>query len=130
MKRYLMVILGLCLPAQAWSLETEMLRCVRSGRILGAPVYSLVNLDSPAVPRSYYLKMTPQNPTVRPSYVKIPRPVFYGNTWIATKDSGRSGYAHIYSRGALTVIDVNLFQPRERHMNTPGALTSYRCSVP
>ena len=128
MNKHLLLFLGLGLPGQAWSMETEMLRCVRGGRILGAPVYSLVEVDS--APLSYYLKMKPQNPTVRPSYPKIPRPVHYGNTWIATKDMGRSGYAHLYSRGGLSVLDVNLFQPRDRQMNTPRPLTDYRCIVP
>ncbi|MGZ3652336.1 MAG: hypothetical protein ACXVB9_17805 [Bdellovibrionota bacterium] len=130
MNKFLCIVSVLLFPLLAKASEQELLRCTRGGTFIGSPMYTLSTVENPGVPIRYFLKMVPMNPNVRPTYLEIPRPIHYGDTWIATKDVGRSGYAHLYSRGSVTLLDVNLFLARERGMNTNGPLGNYSCATP
>lgn len=107
--------------------EKELLRCTRDSHALGAPVYAITEQGSPGNPSRFFLKLIPLNPTVRPVSLEIAPPIHYADTWIATKDVGRSGYAHLYAHGNTTLVDVNLFQVRYRGLNTRGPVQDYRC---
>ena len=121
-------IVILTCAATSRAAERELLRCVRNPHFLGAPVYTLSVDEHPRTPSRYYLKMIPLNPMVRPVYLEISIPVHYDNTWLATKDMGRSGFALLYARGSVTLLDVNLFIPQYRAMNTQGPIRDYRCT--
>ncbi len=57
--------------------------------------------------------------------VKAQDVVRYGDALVVTVNRGRSGYAHLYSRGGTTLIDMNLF--RAGDFNTDGPNVRYQC---
>ena len=61
----------------------------------------------------------------------------YGGTTLLFKDSGKSGYLLVYFHRAaesdlvqkdIALIDINLFQPSVRKLNTEGPRTDFICS--
>jgi len=61
----------------------------------------------------------------------------YGGTTLLFKDSGKSGYLFLYFHRAsesdliqkdTALIDINLFQPSVRKLNTEGPRTDFICS--
>lgn len=128
MKSLLTLAALVLLSPQAFSAEARsILSCRYTGTLLGAPQYALMVEDADNGPARYYLALVPQNPTADIQMLSVPSPLRYGNTWIVTRDMGRSGYAHLYSNAGLTVIDINLFQPGDRGFNTSGPRTDYEC---
>ena len=61
----------------------------------------------------------------------------YGGTHLYVLNKGRSGYLVIYSHKAVsvenekatTLIDINLFQPGNRGLNTDGPRTDFECEA-
>ena len=119
----------LSIPANA-ATEQDLLKCRHVGILLATPSYVFtVDRAEGAGREKFYLKKVFLNPTAAPLAVEMPRPLIYGNTWITTKNQGRSGNSHIYSNGNVAVIDINLFQARETGINTNGAVTDYVCQL-
>jgi hypothetical protein len=61
----------------------------------------------------------------------------YGGTTLMLRDSGRSGYLLLYSHRAAeedlvksdtTLIDINVFQPSLRKLNTEGPRSDFNCT--
>lgn len=128
MKTRLILACLFLFASPAYSAEARtILTCQYTGPLLGAPQYSLMVEDSDGGPNRYYLALVPQNPMADIHMMDVPAPVRYGNAWIVTRDMGRSGYAHLYSNGKTTVIDINLFQAGDRGLNTSGPQTDYEC---
>lgn len=99
-----------------------------TGDLLGAPGYSVEVVDADGgSPARYRLVKRPNNPAFGPYTVDVPyeRALRYGDAFILTLDRGRSGYAHLYTRGEVTVIDVNLFEQTD--INSNGPKTNYTC---
>jgi len=62
----------------------------------------------------------------------------YGGTHMYVLNRGRSGYLVIYSHKSVnlendkstTLVDINLFQPGNRGLNTDGPRTDFECEAP
>lgn len=130
MKKAIVSVLALMSFNFAYAdVQVELLRCTQKDHRPGAPAYvvSVIPTHLPSIPSTFLLTKVPVNPNATQVSAEIPMPLEYGDVLVVTKNSGRSGYAHLYSNGDTTVIDINLFQMRETGINTDGPLTDYYC---
>lgn len=99
----------------------DTLSCTPEDGHLGAPSYRLTVETNRAT-----FALVPPNPAVRPVTIAEGQVLRYGETTIFTANFGRSGYAHLFHRGSVVVIDVNRFG--QAQTGTGQALTRYQCS--
>lgn len=110
--------------------ETPFLECKPSSTNGPSYVVSTVPSHIPGLKESWRLSVSGKSNVS----IGLPEPVQYGNTFIFTAKSGRSGYVHLYwhrdpDMGDTSLIDINLYQASESELNTGGPVTDYRCHL-
>jgi hypothetical protein len=115
--------------------------CQTTAHIPGSPTYSFVQVvDTDASPPTSSYRIVKTNPSVGPAYkpvsveIKGTHVIVGGNAWTAMANAGKSGYAlfHYNSKSKDLIIDIDLFQPAVRDLNTGTPLTQekWSCTAP
>lgn len=129
MSKIIVLIALLTIPSLSRASEStqDILECTSS--LLGAPSFKILSVESAEGLRSYRIVKKVNNPLYGPYILDVSTSAvtYYGGAFILTVNHGRSGYAHVFSHGDVSVIDIDLFLNDD--LNTNGPLTNFKCSM-
>ena len=116
------------IPAALWAQEDIVLRCESVDYATSGIQYEVGYLEN-----ILFIRKTIEGKEIARAELKKENFVSnYGGATILFQNSGKSGYLLIYYNrknegGSTTLIDINLFQPSVRELNTKGPSLGYSC---
>jgi hypothetical protein len=121
--KYVLAVLAFC-PAMAFA---DGYRTLVSCTADDSTSYAIQTKDD-ASGRNFIVKTSASGNALRIELAQSNHIVYgYGNTYIATENFGRSGYAHFYASldSSKSMIDINRFG--DTSLNTFGPITNLIC---